>query len=30
MAWFRPLGYDEDQHIADAGVRLPIRIRELV
>lgn len=30
MSWFRPLEYTEDQHVADAGVTLPVRIEETV
>ena len=30
LEWFRPLDYDEDKNVADAGVRLPVKIRETV
>jgi hypothetical protein len=30
LEWFRPLKYDEDKNVADAGVRLPVKITEPV
>lgn len=30
QAWFRPLEYDEDAAVTEAGVSLPVRIEETV